>query len=202
MERFNGSVFSSLYQDGTFFQFPSRRINPGTAGIQPAVAYNSKIKQYNTLIKWTLKGVSSTVDNLVFRVTIVMSKAYFCWLPQNQPGYIFGTNAPPTQFLFNDYIPSSQVRTEVLPFVDILYDKCYNVTKSTGNVVFDELFIPEFTYTWPNDNQITPTYNGLWFLITAVDCSNWNSFTRWGGGQNSAPSYDLSWSGFLEHSEN
>jgi len=162
-----------------------------------AVSTQKVVKQLHTKIAWTLKGPVDPINNMVFRVTILVSQPYALWTPFAFTNYFPGLTVPITEYLFSNYYPSTQIRTEVLEKVHIIHDRRY-LTNANQNVVFDEIFIPEMLYSWGKPNDYCPRMNGLWFLITALDCSNHNTAIFWTGGQNSAPSYDLSVSYFLE----
>ena len=162
-----------------------------------ALLTRSLVRQVNTRITWTLKGSQSDLKNLVFRVTIILSQPFNLWLPFDFSGYFPGLGNPPTEYLFDNYYPSCQIRTPVLDKISVLHDKCY-LTNSDENVIFDEITIPELFYSWGKPNDLCPRMNSLWFLVTALDCSNFNTALFWSSGQNSAPSYDLCVSYFLE----
>lgn len=110
----------------------------GTFGIfnQPIV------NQRQSHIHWTLNNTSGS-SHLIFRVTIILSKAYFYWLPFRQDGFNPGLTAPPKQWLFDDYKPSSPIRNEVISFIDVLHDKHYFLSQQNP-IVFDELFVDDF----------------------------------------------------------
>lgn len=197
MERRITSWNNALWKSAGVYTQPTININSAQDGVM-GIFNQPIVKQHETEIRWTLNNTTG-VRNCIFRVTIILSKAYFCWLPQEDPLYNFGLTAPPVQYLFDDYKPSSQIRTEVLPFVEVLADEvyCLDINKP---IIHDRLCIDSFTYNWCVPNDFGPRFNGLWMLITAVEYKSHNVFQVWSTNQNTAPCYDVSVSCLLEPS--
>lgn len=197
MERYYKTWWNELRSNAGLYLTPMINLNSGSGGTNGV--YNQPIvKQSQSHIHWSLNNTSGST-HLVFRVTIILSKAYFFWLPFRQDAYNPGLSAPPKQWLFDDYKPSSPIRSDVLPFIEVLYDKHYFCSQQTP-IVFDEIFIDTFKYNWCKPNDFGPRYNGLWFLVTAVEWEGSNTFLLWTGGSSIAPSYSIGGSWFLEPS--